>query len=558
MCTDRTTETGDGMKRKLHIGIIDLVTKGPTRALWARVMYANFASIMPQVLGVWCEELGHDVTLVCYTGFENLVDELPQDVDVVFIGAFSEAGQTAYALSNLFRSRGAITVLGGPHARCYPQDAQKYFDYVVGLTDKEVIREVLDDCSQHRPVGVHITAKQQPSSIPGVRERWKFIEPTLEKAPVIKLVPMIGSLGCPYTCSFCIDSVIPYQPLDFGLMKEDLSFLLKKFRRPLVGWHDPNFGIRFDDYMNAIEEAVPPNSIDFIAESSLSLLSEPHVKRLKRNGFKALLPGIESWYELGGKSKTNGIAGMDKVRRVSEHVNMILRYVPYIQTNFVLGLDTDEGSEPFELTKRFLDMTPGAFPGYSLLSAFGQAAPLNLEYQRANHVLPFPFHFLDNNHAMNVKPKNYSWSEFYRNVIDLTKYTFSLKAVVNRFRANGAIKPRLMNVVRAVSSEGYGRIKYFTEVLRLLHTDEQFRRYFEQETTEIPKFYTDIIRKDLGSLWDWLPPGAMYHDPNAYLKDENSRAISSPASEPVLVPVGNGTEGRQAGLKHLTANRRSY
>ncbi|HEY9165226.1 MAG TPA: hypothetical protein VIS48_03595, partial [Candidatus Kryptonia bacterium] len=111
---------------------------------------------------------------------------------------------------------------------------------------------------------------------------------------------------------------------------------------------------------------------------------------------------------------------------------------------------------------------------------------------------------------------------------------------------------------RAVSSEGYGRIKYFTEVLRLLHTDEQFRRYFEQETTEIPKFYTDIIRKDLGSLWDWLPPGAMYHDPNAYLKDENSRAISSPASEPVLVPVGNGTEGRQAGLKHLTANRRSY
>ncbi len=276
------------------------MTKGPTRALWARVMNANFASIMPQVLGVWCEELGHEVTLVCYTGFENLVDELPQNVDIVFIGAFSEAAQTSYALSNLFRSRGAITVLGGPHARCYPQDAQKYFDYVVGLTDKQVIKDVLEDCSPHRPLGVHITAKQQPSSIPGVRERWKFIESTLKKAPLIKLVPMIGSLGCPYTCSFCIDSVIPYQPLDFGLMKEDLSFLLQKFKRPLVGWHDPNFGIRVDDYMNAIEEAVPPDSIDFIAESSMSLLSEPHVKRLKRNGFKAILPGIESWYELGG------------------------------------------------------------------------------------------------------------------------------------------------------------------------------------------------------------------------------------------------------------------
>src|SRR5947207_3842981 len=101
--------------RKLRIGIVDLVTKGPTRALFARVMNANLASIMPQVLGVWCEEEGHDVTFVCYTGFENLIDELPDNVDVVFIGAFSEAAQTAYALSKLFQSRGAVTVLGGPH-----------------------------------------------------------------------------------------------------------------------------------------------------------------------------------------------------------------------------------------------------------------------------------------------------------------------------------------------------------------------------------------------------------------------------------------------------------
>ncbi len=201
---------------KLRIGVIDLVTRGPTRALYARVMNANLASIMPQVVGVWCEAEGHDVTFVCYTGFENLVDELPDNVDLVFIGAFSEAALAAYSLSNLFRSRGAITVLGGPHARCYPEDARKYFDYVLGFTDQAVIREVLQDCSKHRPLGVHLAAPRQPSSLPGVRERWKFIEPTLRKAPALKLVPMLGSLGCPYTCSFCIDSVVPYQPLDFG------------------------------------------------------------------------------------------------------------------------------------------------------------------------------------------------------------------------------------------------------------------------------------------------------------------------------------------------------
>jgi len=511
------------MNRKLEIGIIDLVSKKPNSKLFARIMNANFASIMPQVIGVWCEEEGHKVTYVCYTGKENLMNELPVTADLVFIGAFTEAAQTAYALSNLLRSRGAVTVLGGPHARCYPEDAVNYFDYVVGFTDKNIINEILEDCSPHRPFGLHLTAKNQPLSLPGVKERWKFIEPTLKKAPLIKMVPMLGSLGCPYMCNFCIDSTVAYQPLDFDVMKEDLKFLLTKYKRPLVGWYDPNFGVRFDDYMNAIEEVVPENSIDFIAESSLSILTEPHVKRLKRNGFGAMLPGIESWYELGSKSKTGSLTGMEKVLKVSEQINMILRYLPYVQTNFVLGLDTDEGEEPFELTKKFVDLTPGAFPGYSLLSAFGQAAPLNLEYQRMNRVIPFPFHFISNNHAMNVKPINYTWPEFYSHIISLGEHTFSWGSILKRLMATKAFIPRWMNVVRAVSEEGFGRVAYNKKILEQLNTDVKFRQYFEQETTELPQFYLNLMKEELGPLWEWLPEGAIYHDQNAYLNAVEER-----------------------------------
>jgi hypothetical protein len=505
--------------RKLRVGIIDLVTKGPTRALYARVMNANLASIMPQVVGVWCEARGHEVTYVCYTGLENLVDELPKDVDLVFIGAFTEAALLSYSLSALFRSRGAVTVLGGPHARCYPEDARRWFDYVLGFTDEEVIGDVLRDCAAHRPLGLHLAAPKQPLSLPGVRERWKFVAPTLKKAPLIKMVPMLGSLGCPYTCSFCIDSVVPYQPLDLDTLKDDLRFLLTTTKRPLVGWHDPNFGVRFDEFLGAIEEAVPPGRIDFIAESSLSILSEPHLVRMAKNGFGALLPGVESWYDLGNKSKTGKNQGIDKVERVSEHVNTILRHIPYVQTNFVLGLDGESGEEPFELTKRFVDKTPGAFPGYSLLSAFGRAAPLNLEYQRAGRVLPFPFHFLDNNHAMNVKPQGYDWREFYDLTIGLTQYTFSWRAIAARFRATRTAIPRWMNVVRAVSSEGFGRLRYFREVRRRLDDDPQLRAYFEQETRELPDFYFQQVKKDLGPLYEWLPAGALAHDENAYLAD---------------------------------------
>ena len=277
-----------------------------------------------------------------------------------------------------------------------------------------------------------------------MRERWKFIEPTLQKAPSIKIVPMLGSLGCPYTCSFCIDSTVPYQPLDFdgdqgrpALPAHEDEAAARRLARPEL-----RRPLRRD--LDAIEEAVPPGRIDFIAESSLSLLSEPHLKRLQQNGFQAHPARHRVVVRPGQQVEDRRAArGWTRSSRSSEHVNMILRYVPYVQTNFVLGLDADEGEEPFELTKQFLDLTPGAFPGYSLLTAFGQAAPLNLEYQRAGRVLPFPFHFLNNNHAMNVRPKNYSWADFYDRVIDLTRYSFSWRAIVRRFRANGGHDPAL-------------------------------------------------------------------------------------------------------------------
>jgi len=291
--------------------------------------------------------------------------------------------------------------------------------------------------------------------------------------------------------------------------------------------------VRFDEIMTTIEEAVPAGRVDFLAESSLALLSEPHLQRLQKNGFKAILPGIESWYSMGGKSKTGGNKGLEKVHQVSDHVNTILRYIPYVQANFVLGLDDDTGEEPFELTKKFVDLTPGAFPAYSLLSAFGQAAPLNLDLQRDGRVLPTPFHFLDNNKATNVRPKNYTWNALYDNIIGLRRHSFSWRAIGRRLSANHVPTARYLNFVRAVSSEGFGRIRHDSTVRRLLDRDASVRQFFEGESQSLPVFYTDSVRKDLGHWWDALPEGSLRHDPNAYLKAHEAAqvpAATSPAS----------------------------
>ncbi|HEX5025745.1 MAG TPA: radical SAM protein, partial [Agriterribacter sp.] len=180
-------------------------------------------------------------------------------------------------------------------------------------------------------------------------------------------------------------------------------------------------------------------------------------------------------------------------------------------------MDCDSGDEPFELTKRFIDLCPAAFPGYSLLTAFGEAAPLNLEYQREGRVLPFPFHFLNNHLAMNLKPKNYEWIDFYDKVINLTEYSFSKKAIYKRFMAITDPTCRWMNIMRAISSEGYGRLRFFKKVRKHLKEDKSFMPFFEGATQKLPAFYTNIIQRDLGVWWQWLPKEALVHDANAYL-----------------------------------------
>jgi hypothetical protein len=45
----------------------------------------------------------------------------------------------------------------------------------------------------------------------------------------------------------------------------------------------------------------------------------------------------------------------------------------------------------------------------------------------------------------------------------------------------------------------------------------------------LPRFYQERIRKDLGALWDMLPPRALSHDHSAYLKATEAQTARAPA-----------------------------
>jgi hypothetical protein len=497
--------------KKLKISIIDLICNNSNQTLSNRSMSSNYMSIMPQVIGVWCKEEGHEIHYSIYTGSRSLNNLLRDKPDLVFISSFTFTAQIAYSISNYFRSKGVTTVLGGPHARCYPEDACKYFDYALGLTDKELLKDILHNFERSRPEGRYLSASVQPKSIPGVRERWEFIEMAQTQFSIIKVVPMIGGFGCPFKCDYCIDSGIPYHMLDLEVIKEDLRFLVKKMKHPRVAWWDPNFGVNFNVFMDSIESAVPPGSIEFGAQSSLATLTETNVKRLNRNGFKVIMAGIESWFDYGNKSKTGSISGIEKVYNVAEQVNMIQRYIPLIQTNFIFGFDSDEGAEPFELTKRFIELAPGAYPAFSLLSIYGQGINSNLRFIVEDRLIPYPFHFLDIASTLNITLKNYKWEAFFNHFIDLLKYNFSYKVLYDRFKALDVTVPMLIMLFMSLS-EGRGRAEDLSYMVKNLRRYQDFDSFVKKESAIVPAFMIEKVKKDLGPLWDWLPNKSLTYD----------------------------------------------
>ncbi len=499
-----TTAASNGRRagrRRVRVGIVDLIARTATRSPYQRLMNANYVSIMPQAIAAWAEELGCEVQYDTYTGFEDLRRILPREVDILFLSAFTPAAYLAYAISSVYRRRGVVTVLGGPHARAYAQDARRHFDYVAGFTDKALIRELVRHGEPQPRGGVRVTAARQPRDLPGVRRRWRFARHALAKSRVITSVPMLGSLGCPYDCSFCVDATVAYETLPYDQIREDLVFLTRQFARPVVGWHDPNFGIRFDEYMSAIDAAVRPGTVRFVAESSLSVLTESHLKGLAARGFQGLIVGIESWSGFGAKARQRASTGIAKAEAVGRHVDLVTRYIPHVQTNFVWGLDGDAGAEPFDVTRRFLELAPAAFPVHSLFTAFGDSSPLATELAADGRVLDVPYHCQDTSLIHNVRVQHYSAAELYGRLADLAHECYSPGATLRRFRRTPhawSSGSRWMGMVRAMSSAWRG--PHYAKLRDLFATDREFAAFAAGETSA-PRAFRASVAAELGPFF---------------------------------------------------------
>jgi radical SAM superfamily enzyme YgiQ (UPF0313 family) len=482
----------------MKIGVLDILVDSPRT--WINFAYRGFlkkqyAGIIPQAVAVWCRQLGHEVAYVPYYGQDDPKRLLPDDLDVLFFSTYTQSSALAYALAKLFRKEGTLTVIGGPHARSFPADCLRFFDWVVLECDKTLVDDILRGAFDR---GSIITSGRPLRDIPSVEERMPEIAVTAftNGRPIwCSMVPLLSSVGCPYACDFCVDWSSDYALLPLDRLEADLTYMSSRWPGVMVAYHDPTFGVKFDQVLSVMEQVPQPRRNPYLMESSLSILKGPRLTRLEDTRCVYVAPGVESWQGHSGKVGVGKSVGTDRLERLVAHFEELREHVVGLQANFMFGTDVDHGDEPVELTKEFMRRLPFVWPTINVPTPFG-GTPLFSRCLADGRILenmPFTFYYTP---YLVMTLENYHPIEYYEKLADMYSVMTSGTLIVNRVFTDAPSSLRMMHVLRSLAMKKF--LAAFRRMGNMLRTDLQFRAFHEGRSAALPDYYRHIYERNLG------------------------------------------------------------
>lgn len=483
------------------IGIMDIIhDAGAELSPFARVetqlVFKQYAAIMPQVIKVWAQRLGCQVSYATHYSQANILTQLPDDLDILFVYCCTQEAHMAYALSRFYQKRGALTVLGGPHAHSFPEDAERFFDVIVGSCNEELLGQII----RERPRNVSVSS-DPPEFFPSVEERIEDIKDALFYAgrPMLaSTIPLYASVGCPYTCNFCIDYDSKYRTLDTGTLEADLRFINRYYPKVTIAFHDANFGVRFDETLNILERV--GNRARYGVGLTMSVLSNvKRIERLRTTGCRYVQCGIESLAGFHGKQGRSRHLTLDEARRNAEtFFSELADNFEVTQANIIFGLDDDAGPELVDAYVDFVETGHAGIINMCIPTPFAKT-PMYDTLQRENRILPVPFMFYRDSYLA-VRPKHYSAREYYDNLIRILRASTSLRAIRGRIasqRFGGYRRFPLSKTLGDVVMRTVDRYQFLPtcERIRSALDEPDMWAFYEGRSKRLPRFFEASFRE---------------------------------------------------------------
>jgi hypothetical protein len=246
-------------------------------------------------------------------------------------------------------------------------------------------------------------------------------------------------------------------------------------------------------------------------QCSMSALTPQRIDRLGETRCLYVAPGLESWSAFGGKLRMRGgqatPEGRDRVAGMVSRFAELHRRVPGLQANFVLGLDSDLGDEPFALTREFLRRTPYAWPNINILTPYG-GTPFQDALRRQGRLLEsMPLALLCSPYLTFV-PQHYDALGFYDRFIALLEDSVAPGLTLGRALLRDRLPIKLSRLAQTIAvRRDVAEMRLIRDALR---TDRGLRGFHAgQGGGTLPPIYRTHLLRRLGRFAPLLPAAAL-------------------------------------------------
>lgn len=300
--------------------------------------------------------------------------------DLVALTAMGSGIARAWQIADGFRTRGRTVVLGGIATGLLPaaRSLEHADSVVIGDAD-EIWADIVRDAQAGRLRDVY-RAERRPSLDDLPVPRYDLMDASAHG----QWRPVQAARGCPFTCDYC--SITSY----FGGLyrKRPIEQVVRDVRAAkrassrYIAFVDDNMGVDFD-YSAALWEALIPERIVWMSQSSLHLAQRPDLLRLAyRSGCRVLSIGLES---LNAGSLAVHNKPFNRPAEYAAAIGAFREAGIEVSTEMIVGMDED-GPDVCDRTWRFLMDNHVTVPRVHILTPI-PGTPLWARLQREGRIL---------------------------------------------------------------------------------------------------------------------------------------------------------------------------
>jgi len=278
---------------------------------------------------------------------ENLGCKIDFDSDadlVILLSVITSAAPKAYRIAKIFKNKGKIVGMGGPHPSVAPKEALEFCDFV-GIGEMEGYwPNILKDVEKGKLKKIY--ENKEPVNLDGLPYPDRGILENMKKRGhkhnYLTTQIMYTTRGCPYGCAFCTVSNIYGKKYRTRPVKAVIDDILKHNGRKL------NFAFFIDDniwavpsYAKELFREMIKNKVrlKWLSQASLTQAMDPELLKLaKKAGCSALYIGFES---VNPESLKETNKGFNKPEEFIKKADAIRRAGIPIVGSFVFGFDSD-------------------------------------------------------------------------------------------------------------------------------------------------------------------------------------------------------------------------